>query len=93
GTFSSLDPAADRRVVSGPLVFDEDELLRLRLFLDRSVLELFIDDRIAATQRLYPTRTDSDGLKFLVEKGEVHIVRLSLWTLKPIWPNTVPTRH
>lgn len=79
--------------MSGPLVFDEDELLRLRLFLDRSVLELFIDDRIAATQRLYPTRTDSDGLKFLVEKGEVHIVRLSLWTLKPIWPNTVPTRH
>jgi beta-fructofuranosidase len=57
------------------------------MFLDRSVVELFIDDRFSVTQRQYPTRRDSSGLKMIVEKGSVHIVELSLWTLRSIWPD------
>ena len=79
GTFSSLDPSVERKAVSG---------LRIRMFLDRSVVELFIDNRFSVTQRLYPTRPDSSGLKMVVEKGSIDIVELSLWTLRSIWPDS-----
>ena len=88
GTFSSLDPSVERKAVSGPLILEKDGLIRIRMFLDRSVVELFIDNRFSVTQRLYPTRPDSSGLKMVVEKGSIDIVELSLWTLRSIWPDS-----
>jgi beta-fructofuranosidase len=88
GTFSSLDSSVERKAVSGPLILERDGLIRIRMFLDRSVVELFIDNRFSVTQRLYPTRPDSSGLKMVVEKGSIDIVELSLWTLRSIWPDS-----
>jgi hypothetical protein len=71
GSRSSLDPDVDRPTISGPLGPDHQGVVRFRVFLDRSVLEVFAADRACVTHRLYPTREDSLGLGYdaLKEKG------------------------
>lgn len=84
---SSLDPGVDRPTVSAPLPPDSQGAVRFRAFLDRSVLEVFVADRVCVTQRLYPTRDDSIGLKFCVCEGSIRVRRLSAWRLASIWPD------
>lgn len=89
GSRSSLDPSVDHETISGPLGLDHQGVIRLRLFLDRSVLEVFAAERVCITQRLYPTRKDSLGSGFTVKKGSTIIHRLAVWQLASIWPDTV----
>ena len=42
---------------------------RLRVFLDGSALEVYLNDRETLTTRLYPTREDADGLRIYAEGG------------------------
>jgi sucrose-6-phosphate hydrolase SacC (GH32 family) len=69
------------------LASDHEGLVRFHIFLDRSVLEVFLSNSACITQRLYPTREDSLGVSFSVKKGSVFVHRLSAWKLAAIWPN------
>jgi beta-fructofuranosidase len=84
---SSLDPSVDHHSVSGALVPDLENRIRFRVFLDRSVLEVFLADRACITQRLYPTREDSLGLSFRIRHGSALVHRLSVWKMTAIWPD------
>lgn len=90
GSQSSLDPDVDHPTVSGRLGPDPSGMVRFRVFLDRSVLEVFVSDLACITQRLYPTREDSIGLSFKLKKGSAIVRCLSAWKLAPIWPNIAP---
>ncbi len=59
--------------------------LTLRIFVDRSVIELFADERTCITSRVYPTHTNSTGLSLFAQTGSVKIQRLSIWPMKSIW--------
>jgi beta-fructofuranosidase len=87
GSRSSLDPNVDHATISGQLRADEQGLVRFRVFLDRSVLEVFAADRACMTQRLYPTREDSLGVGFLVKEGSAIVHRLRAWRMTAVWPN------
>ena len=87
GSRSSLDPDVDHLTFSGHLAPDQDGLVRFHVFLDRSVLEVFLADSACITQRLYPTREDSLGVSFAVKKGSIIVHRLTAWKLASIWPN------
>jgi beta-fructofuranosidase len=91
-SLSSLDPDVDHQIISAPLGPDQQGRIRFRVFLDRSVLEVFLADERCVTQRLYPTRENSLGLRFRVTNGSAVIHRLSAWKLAPIWPNRIKTR-
>jgi beta-fructofuranosidase len=90
GSRSSLDPNVDHPTISGPLSPDDQGVVRFRVFLDRSVLEVFAADRTCMTQRLYPTREDSLGVSFLVRKGSAIVHRLCAWRMAAVWPNKRP---
>jgi sucrose-6-phosphate hydrolase SacC (GH32 family) len=64
-----------------PFTLDDDEPLRLRIFLDRSILEVFANRRQCLTQRIYPTRPDSLGVALFSEDGEVTIERGTAWEM------------
>jgi hypothetical protein len=66
---------------------DDQGMVHFRVFLDRSVLEVFAADRGCMTQRLYPTREDSLGVSFLIRKGSAIVHRLSAWKMVAVWPN------
>jgi beta-fructofuranosidase len=87
GTRSSLDPDVDHLAFSGHLALDHDGLVRFHVFLDRSVVEVFLSNSACITQRLYPTREDSLGLSFSVTKGSIFVHRLTAWKMAAIWPN------
>lgn len=82
---SSLSPDAHRGVSSGPLQIEPGEPLRLRVFVDGSVVEVFANDRIVITSRIYPTRADSTGIEVFAEGGDVTVESLDVWEMKSIW--------
>ena len=83
-THASLDPTTDHNMHVAPLTLGPDEPLRLHMFLDRSVLEVFANDRISINSRIYPTQDDSTGVALLAERGEAQLIGLDAWQLQTI---------
>lgn len=60
------------------------EPLRLRVFLDRSVLEVYANGRQCITQRIYPSRADSLGVALITRGGSVKVKSLDAWDISPV---------
>ena len=84
-THASQDLATDRNPHVAPLTLGPDEPLRLHIFLDRSVLEVFANERVTITSRIYPTRPDSLGVALLAERDDAHLASLDVWQLGSSW--------
>ena len=70
----------------GPLKLRSEEPLHLRLFLDRSVLEVYANGRQCLTVRVYPEREDSNGVSIFARGSEAKLVSLDAWQMRSIWP-------
>lgn len=74
-------------VEAGPFRLPAGEPLRLRVFVDKSVVEVFANDgRQAVMRRLYPSRPDSTGVRVFAEGGPVRVTQLRAWELVPSNP-------
>jgi beta-fructofuranosidase len=56
---SSLDPDVTGELASATVDLADNEPLTLRIFVDRSVVEIYANERIALSGRVYPAREDS----------------------------------
>ncbi len=91
-SFLSLSEALQRlpeqqRIVEAqeaPFELATGEPLKLRIFLDRSVLEVFANDRQCVTQRIYPSRSDSLGVALFSRGGSVHVRSVKAWDMAPV---------
>ena len=79
-TRSSLFADAARSHSEGPLHLAPGERVRLRILIDRSILEVCANERVCLTTRVYPSRPDSSGVRPF---GAVP-VRLQAWELEPV---------
>ena len=70
----------------GPLRLPEGEALDLRVFIDRSIIEVFANDRQCLTLRVYPQREDSVGVSAFARGGEARLLSLDCWQMRSIWP-------
>jgi sucrose-6-phosphate hydrolase SacC (GH32 family) len=73
-----------KRIVTAqeaPFELSPGEPLKLRIFLDRSVLEVFANGRQCVTQRIYPTRSDSLGVTLFSRGGSVDVKSLDTWDM------------
>jgi beta-fructofuranosidase len=84
-TQSSKGSEADREGIYAPWGDSSGETLRLHIFLDRSILEVFAGSEVCITIRIYPSRTDSLGLDLTVHHGTLKLKTLDIWTVKSIW--------
>lgn len=75
-----------KSVEAGPLELKNDERLTLRLFVDKSVVEVFANGRQAVTRRIYPSRKDSLGVRAFSRGGVTKVVRLKAWDMMPSNP-------
>jgi sucrose-6-phosphate hydrolase SacC (GH32 family) len=66
--------------VQGGVFTLAEEALRMRLFLDGSMVEAYVNERKSLTSRIYPTRRDADGVALLAQAGD-RIVSLKVWTM------------
>lgn len=82
-TFCMMGGESNPRVTEqvAPFELKEGEKLRLRIFLDRSILEVFANGQQCVTQRIYPTRADSLGVVLFSEGGDVEVESLEAWEM------------
>jgi beta-fructofuranosidase len=60
------------------------ELLRLNVFLDASVVEVFANGRACLTGRIYPSRNDSLGVNIFAKNGRARLQRLDAFEINAI---------
>ena len=72
----------DIPVHSAPLHLEEDDLLRLDIFIDKSIIEVFANNRQLITSRVYPTRADSKEIYFFSEGGDGWAHVINAWDMK-----------
>jgi len=88
---SSLSPDVDRTPQGGSFRLAENETLKLRIFLDASVIEVFANDSACLTSRIYPSRADSLGIGTLAEGGKARLKALDVWEMRPISADKLAT--
>ncbi len=63
----------------------KNKMLRLHVFFDNSVVEVFANDGEAVlTTQFFPAATDNE-IKIFSKDGNTKLVKLDLWPLKSIW--------
>jgi beta-fructofuranosidase len=82
----SSSNAEDQHDVQGAdLELLDGELLRLRIFVDRSIVEVFANGRACVTSRVYPSRHDSLGVALFAEGGAAEARSIDVWEIGSIW--------
>ncbi|TFG68454.1 MAG: hypothetical protein E4H27_07945, partial [Anaerolineales bacterium] len=75
------DARKDVRIQTAPFTLESGALLELRVFLDRSILEVFANDRQCMTQRVYPTQPDSLAITLFSLCGDTKVELLQAWDI------------
>ena len=75
-----------RSVEAGPLELKADEPLQLRVFVDRSVVEVFANGRQAVMRRIYPSRQDSVGVAVFSRGTSARVTHFEAWDMMPSNP-------
>ncbi|MCE9545055.1 MAG: glycoside hydrolase family 32 protein [Planctomycetia bacterium] len=64
------------------------EPLKFRVFIDRSVVEVFVNGKQYLAMRVYPGRKDSLGVSLRAQGQNAVLKQLDAWQMKPIWPQS-----
>ena len=85
-SYSSILPdARSRAPETGPIVLEPDETIKLRVFVDKSVVEVFINGRQCVAQRVYPGLEESVGVSLRSQGSESQLLSLDAWQMKSIY--------
>ncbi|MFP4027224.1 MAG: glycoside hydrolase family 32 protein [Candidatus Brocadiia bacterium] len=83
---SSLHPdVTPRGPETAEVLVDDDEPLQLRVFVDRSVVEAFVNDRQCLAVRVYPEREDSAGVSLRAQGRDARLLSLNVWDMNTIY--------
>ena len=75
-----------RKIVEeAPLHLKKGEPLVLRVFIDRSIVEVYANDRQAIARNVYPT-LGGTGVKLFAEGGDMKVLSVKAWELMPSNP-------
>ena len=74
-----------KKIEAGPFELAAGETLNLRVFVDKSVVEVFANDRQAVTRRIYPSR-DSVGVVLFSNGGPTKVPATQAWEMMPSNP-------
>lgn len=86
-TTHSSTGESPKTIEGGPLVLAPDEPLKLRVFVDKSVVEVFANDgRQAVMRRIYPARPDSLGVALYSIGGPATAAKVQAWEMMPSNP-------
>lgn len=77
----------DEQTIALPLEIPKE--LLLRVLIDGSVIELWVNDQVALTGRIYPSGDRSDNLYLSAVEGLAKLEDVKIWRMGAIWPSTV----
>lgn len=70
---------------TAPVYLSKDEILSLRVFLDRSVVEVFVNGKQCVALRVYPDRADSLGVSLKAQGSAAKVKSLKAWQMGSIY--------
>jgi beta-fructofuranosidase len=82
---SILSDVSIRPPESASIRLHSDEILDVRVFIDRSVVEVFIDDQQCLAVRVYPSLVASTGMSVIGLGGTAELVSLDIWEMRSIY--------
>lgn len=68
--------------VDAPLELKPDELLKLRIFIDGPMLEVFANGRQCVTQQIFPLGERAAQVRFFAQGGSAELISGKAWTMK-----------
>jgi beta-fructofuranosidase len=77
---------ASKALEAAPFQLKEGERLELRVFVDKSVVEVFANGRQAIARRIYPSHEDSIGVSLFSTGGATRVRTLEAWKIMPSNP-------
>lgn len=81
---SSID-LGRKNIEAAPLELKKGELLVLRVFVDKGIIEVFANDRQAIGRAVYP-RLGGKGIKLFADGGAAKVLSVKTWELVPSNP-------
>ena len=66
-----------------PFELHDGETLKLRVFLDKPIIEVFVNDRQCVTQVVYTKAKSSPGIKFFAQGGTARVLGVDAWDMAP----------
>ena len=82
---STLPDVRSRAPETGPVYLAPDENLQLRVFVDRSVVEVFVNGKQCLAVRVYPGRSDSLGVSLRAQGHDAQLLSLDAWQMADIY--------
>ena len=85
-TFSSTLPDVKiRPPETAPFFLEQGKTVKLRIFVDKSVVEVFVNGIQCAAIRVYPGRNDSVGVSVRSQGQDAELKSLDAWQMKSIY--------
>ena len=72
-------------IEEAPLELEENEPLALRVYIDRSIVEVFANDKQAISRRIYPS-LGGRGVSLFTAGGKVSVKNIKIWEMTPSNP-------
>jgi beta-fructofuranosidase len=82
---SALPDVLSRAPETAPVRLQPDEPLKLRAFVDRSVVEVFVNGKQCLALRVYPGRQDSVGVSLRSQGQDAVLRSLDAWQMESIY--------
>ncbi len=82
---SATAPRDIRPVEQANVYIPPNEPVEVRVFIDRSVIEVFVADRQVVAVRVFPSREDSDGVSILSVGADSLLPSFDVWQMAGIY--------
>lgn len=82
---STLTDVRLRPPETAPFLLEKDETIKLKIFIDKSVVEVFVNGKQCVAVRVYPGREDSIGFSVKSVNQNALIKSLDAWQMKSIY--------
>ena len=73
-------------VESAPIELGSTEGLKLRIFVDKSIIEVFANSRQAIARHIFPENENSTGVKVFSKNADTLITKFESWQIAPSNP-------
>lgn len=85
-SYSSILPDVRTRAPeTAPVMLKKDENIELRVFIDKSVVEVFVNGKQCVSVRIYPGRDDSLGVSLRSQGQDAELKSLEAYQMKSIY--------
>src|SRR5690625_472383 len=93
-TYSSVLPDVQSRAPeTAQLHLKDGETLKLRIFIDKSVVEVYANGKQYAAVRVYPGLDESTGVSMRSQGQDSELISLDAWQMQNIWNTTLDEWH